>query len=325
MEGDGVAARFGELRARQAGAFSRAQALAHGVSEKVLERRCRARQVQRVTTGVYVDFTGPLPWTTRIWAAWLAYGPDAALTGETSLRYLGVEGDWRDNRIHLAVPHSRRLDPRSGLRITRHRDFEGLILRSREPPAVRLEPALLLTASSYRDVSRQAAVLLDTCRQRRTTPERVLNELDALPRLPGRSTLRRILLDADQGVHSLIEHAYLHRVERAHGLPPATRQVRVSEGGRTIYRDTAHEPYGVVVELDGRAGHLDSISRWRDMSRDNAAATTGKLTLRFGYQLLTHPCEAAAQVAAALHLRGWLGEPRPCSPACPVRARASVG
>ena len=54
------------------------------------------------------------------------------------------------------------------------------------------------------------------------------------------------------------------------------------------------------------------------MSRDNAAATSGKLTLRFGYQLLSEPCTAAAQVAAVLRLRGWLDSPRPCSSTCPV-------
>ncbi|MFI5731432.1 hypothetical protein ACIA49_15015 [Kribbella sp. NPDC051587] len=320
MGDDEVSNRFGELRGRQAGAFSRTQALAHGVSEKVLQGRCRARQLQRVRSGVYADFTGPLPWETRMWAAWLSCGPDAALAGETSLRRFGVEGDWRDDQIHLAVPHARRLDPRPGVRVTRHRDFEALVLEAREPPMMRLEAALLMTAGSSRDAFRRASVLLDACRQRRTTPARLLTELDSLARLPGRQFLRQILMDAAEGVHSVLERTYLQRVERAHGLPRATRQVRVSGSGGTIYRDTEHEPYGVVVELDGQVGHLDPISRWRDMSRDNAAATSGKLTLRFGYQLVSRPCEAAAQVAAALQFRGWPGRPHPCSPTCPIGA-----
>ncbi|MDX6263738.1 MAG: hypothetical protein QOH84_5426, partial [Kribbellaceae bacterium] len=73
---------------------------------------------------------------------------------------------------------------------------------------------------------------------------------------------------------------------------------------------------GLIVELDGRVGHSDALSRWRDMGRDNAAATSGKLTLRFGYQLVSHPCETATQVVAALHHRGWIGTPRPCSSTC---------
>ena len=106
----GGAGSFAELRGRQGGAFSRAQARAHGITDKVLLGRRRARQLQRVHRGVYVDFTGPLPWETRMWAAWLSCGPEAALTGPTALRRYGVAGDWRDERIHLAVPHSRRVE-----------------------------------------------------------------------------------------------------------------------------------------------------------------------------------------------------------------------
>jgi hypothetical protein len=75
---DEVSNRFGELRGRQAGAFSRAQALAHGVSEKVLQGRCRARQLQRVRSGVYADFTGPLPWETRMWGGGQRRGVQAS-------------------------------------------------------------------------------------------------------------------------------------------------------------------------------------------------------------------------------------------------------
>jgi hypothetical protein len=320
---------FVALRRRQMGAFSRSQAIAHGITDKVLERRSRVRQIQRVHAGVYVDFTGPLPWDTKVWAAWLAYGPDAALTGETALRRYGVDGEWTDDRVHLAVPHARRVDSQPGVVISRHRGFQAQLQGSREPLIVRLEVALLAAASTQSDVSRRAAILLDACRQRRTTAQRLLAELDAASRLPGRRVLRQILRDAAEGVQSLLEQIYLRRVERAHGLPPATRQVRVESAdgstaqARVVYRDVEYSPYDVIVELDGRAGHSDSLSRWRDMTRDNSAATSGKLTLRFGYQLAAEPCTAAAQVAAALQLRGWAGTPRPCSPGC-VAARASA-
>jgi hypothetical protein len=181
-----------------------------------------------------------------------------------------------------------------------------------------LEVALLVAASAEKDVARQAAVLFDACRQRRTIPARLLAELDSLAELPGRRTLRRILAEANDGVQSFLEQSYLRRVERAHGLPRARRQVRAADGGVVVYRDSEYTPYDVIVELDGQAGHADSISRWRDMTRDNAAATSGKVTLRFGYQVVSDPCLAASQVAAALHLRGWPGHPHPCTPTCPI-------
>ncbi|WP_344838467.1 type IV toxin-antitoxin system AbiEi family antitoxin domain-containing protein [Kribbella ginsengisoli] len=348
--GDESVRLFVELRQRQKGAFSRTQALEHGITDKVLQRRCRVRQLQRVHHGVYVDFTGPLPWETRMWAAWLACGPEAALTGKTALRYYGLEGDWDDNDpIHLAVPHARRLDRRGKIRVTRWRELDARLHPTRKPPTVRLEVALLTTASRERETARQAAMLLDACRQRRTTPQRLLAELESLGQLAGRDVIRQILLDTVDGVQSFLEQCYLRRVERAHGLPAADRQVRavtaadsttVDHSGtaestttpparpskRVVYRDVEYSPYGVIVELDGRLGHSDALSRWRDMSRDNAAATSGKLTLRFGYQLVSHPCETAAQVVTALRHRGWTGAPRLCSPTCalgedPVRIR----
>ncbi|MEV0801181.1 type IV toxin-antitoxin system AbiEi family antitoxin domain-containing protein [Kribbella sp. NPDC050281] len=319
-EGVGRVDAFVELRRRQRGTFSRAQALAHGITDKVLGRRCRALQIQRVHPGVYVDFTGPLPWGTRVWAAWLAYGPEAALAGQTALRQYGVEGRWIDDTIHLALPHSRRVDGRPGVVVSRHRDLPAQLQGSREPPMVRLEVALLTTASTAADVSRKAAILLDACRQRRTTPARLIGELDVLPKLPTRRVLRQILLDGVEGVQSFLEQVYLRRVERLHRLPRGTRQARVEStgGGQVFYRDVEYTPYDLIVELDGRAGHSDSLSQWRDMGRDNLAALSGKVTLRFGYQLVAHPCEAAAQVAAALRLRGWSRSPRPCSPTCPT-------
>jgi hypothetical protein len=314
---------FVKLRKRQKGAFSRAQALAHGISDKVLQSRCRSRQLQRVHQGVYVDFTGPLPWETKMWAAWLACGPDAALTGATALRQYGLEGDWGDDTIHLAVPHTRRVDCRAGVAVRRSRDLASQLHAARNPPMVRLEVALLTTASREPATARQASILLDACRQRRTTPQRLLAELESLDRLCGRGILQQILLDAADGIHSFLEQCYL-RVERAHGLPAAERQVRVvttaesadGSAGRVVYRDVEYTPYGLIVELDGQLGHSDALSRWRDMSGDNAAATSGKLTLRFGYQLASLPCATAAQVVTALHHLGWSGSPRRCSPTC---------
>jgi hypothetical protein len=308
---------FAELRQRQAGAFSREQAIAHGVTDRVLQGRSRARQLQRIHSGVYADFSGPLPWETRVWAGWLSCGAGAAVTGVTALRMYGVVEDG-DDRIHVAVPHSRRVVRRTGVVVSRYRDLLSLVHSVREPPAVRLEVALLIVAGAEKDLSRKAAVLFDACRQRRTTPARLLAELDLLPVLPGRRALRRFLTDAADGVQSFLEQTYLRRVERAHGLPRARRQVRAVDGSTVVYRDAEYVPYDVIVELDGRAGHADPIGRWRDMTRDNAAASTGKVTLRFGYQIVSEPCRAATQVAATLHLHGWPGTPHPCSPSCPL-------
>jgi very-short-patch-repair endonuclease len=108
-------------------------------------------------------------------------------------------------------------------------------------------------------------------------------------------------------------------VERPHALPKGKRQALAVNGSRRAYRDVLYEDFGLVVELDGRVAHPDD-RRWLDISRDNAAAATGLITLRYGYIDLTRrPCLVAAQVADVMTLRGWAGSPRRCSPGCPVR------
>ncbi|TCO42577.1 hypothetical protein EV646_113199 [Kribbella antiqua] len=314
---DGRVRRFVELRERQQGAFSRAQAQSSGIDDYVLVRRSRNRQIQRIHQGVYADFTGPLPWGTRVWAAWLACGPEAALTGETALRWHGLNGDWDDHTVHLAVPQNRRMERRAGIRISRRKDFSSWLLEGREPGIVRLEVAVLTAAAGYAAPDQRAALVLDACRQRRTTPERLLAELNRLPRLRGRDQLHQILSDAATGVQSFLEQTYLRRVERPHGLPVGTRQLRVTDGKTVRYRDIEYLPYDLIVELDGRAGHADTTSSWRDMQRDNSATLRGKITLRFGYQLVkTH---APPLPRSAQHWRSAAG-PAPPPPAPPPAA-----
>jgi hypothetical protein len=218
--------------------------------------------------------------------------------------------------IRLEIPHERRVRRQTGIVLTRCRDLDGRVSGSRQPPIVRLEVAVLTVASRRTRPEDANALVLDSCRQRRTTPQRLLAELDRLPRLPRRAALSQVLRDAADGAESFLELIYLRKVERAHGLPTAVRQVRVADGHRTWYRDVEYEDYGLIVELDGRTGHEEAGSRWRDMSRDNAALIAAKPTLRFGYQLVGEPCAAAAQVARVLQIRGWRDQPTPCGPIC---------
>jgi hypothetical protein len=114
----------------------------------------------------------------------------------------------------------------------------------------------------------------------------------------------------------LLEFRYVNRVERPHGLPSAVRQYRVTRSGQRQYQDVTYQAYGVVVELDGRAAHPVEF-RWRDIRRDNASATEGQVTLRYGWPDVTQrPCLVATEVGAVLSRRGWDGRLRRCGPAC---------
>lgn len=315
--GTDPAEELARLRAEQGGAFTWAQANACGISSDVLAGRVRIGLFRRLHRGVYAGGAEP-DWTAKVWAAWLAYGPAAALGGETALRWFGLDG-WTDSaRIELAVPHSRRLSPMDGVTLTRIRRFDECLFGSREPAILRIEVALLMVASGSARDDRAVSVLLDACRQRRTTAQRLSAQLDQMRRLPRRQVLHAALMDACTGVQSFLEQTYLTRVERAHGLPQGTRQARGQVGGAVAYRDVQYDPFDLRVELDGRAGHADDPSAWRDMCRDNESALTAGLTLRFGYQIVSDPCAAAEQVGRGLRKLGWNGMPSPCGSACTV-------
>ena len=134
-------------------------------------------------------------------------------------------------------------------------------------------------------------------------------------RIARRPLLQSVLVDVAAGACSALEHAYLTRVERPHGLPRAGRQVRASNRG-PIYRDVLYEKLGTVVELDGRLDHTRARDRDRDLERDLDAAIEELLTVRLGWgQVVGRSCLTATKVARVLQRRGWRGSLRPC-PEC---------
>ena len=139
-------------------------------------------------------------------------------------------------------------------------------------------------------------------------------------RLRWRADLQELIAAAAGGDHSVLEFRYHRDVERAHGLPESARQVPFTmPDGRRGRRDRVYEPYGVVIELDGRLAHQPE-DQWKDKTRDNAAAAAGKQTLRYGWaQVKWEPCAIAAEVARVLRRHGWDGQPRTCSPGCVVK------
>jgi hypothetical protein len=243
----------------------------------------------------------------------LAYWP-AALAHASALP------DPPTNVVHVGVGPERNL--RALPRIVLHRtpDFELRADLDRSPPAIRLEHALIDVAGGElrgKDVAAAFAALARVCSTRRTTPQRILQVLATRQRVCGRSTLEAMLADLRDGACSILERGYLHRVERAHGLPRGKRQSRSTATGRLTYRDVHYRAQGVVVELDGRAFHDSPRDRDRDAFRDLAELCRSDLvTTRVTYGLVYNdPCSTAVLIGDLLRRRGWPGRPRNC-PRC---------
>ena len=301
----------------QGGVVARRQLLdLEGVDRVGVARMLRRRDLNEVHRGVYVEHTGPLGWTQRAWAAVLWAGP-AALSHESALR--AAEGPGRPGRdtdlVHVTVGRGRRLDPPRGVVAHRVAGYEARVRWNAGPPRLRYEEAALDVALACDDELAAIAALADACGSRRTTAQRLVTALDARPWARRRAWVAGVLLDVAEGTCSVLEHEYLTRVERAHGLPIGSRQVRAHHAGRTTWQDVVYAEQGVSVELDGRLHHSSVRQRDRDLDRDlaHAVASAGGETLRIGWgQAVDRPCATARAVAAVLTRRGWTGRLEPC-------------
>ena len=299
---------IGATRHRQSGVLSRHQLLAAGLGAADVRRLLRRRELTRVHAGVYVDHTGPLTSVQQAWSAVLALWP-AALCHGSAVR-LGA------GPLHVAIDRDRSPAAPSGVRLHRLVDLDRKVLWSASPPRVRLEEAVLDVAALARSEMDAIAALADAVQSRRATADRLARALEGRERIPRRPLLAGVLGDVADGACSVLEQGYLHRVERAHGLPRPVRQARAG-AGRTSYRDVDHAAYGLVVELDGRLFHDTATARDRDLDRDLDAAVAGRRTVRLGWgQVFDRPCATAARLAHLLQQGGWTGGLRPC-PDCP--------
>lgn len=303
----------------QQGVVARRQVLdLAGESDATIRRRLRRRDWVTVHPGVYVNHTGPLTWLQRAWAAVL-YAAPAVLAGESAIR--AGDGPGRRDRadgepIHVAIAADRTVEDQPGIAIHRMVWFEQSAQRNLSPPRVRIEQAVIDVAACASSDLQAIATLSDAVRSRRTTPDRLLAVVTVRRRLARRALIVGVLDDAASGTASVLEVEYLRRVERAHGLPRAERQVREVTSG-VVYRDAEIKDLRLVIELDGRLGHSSTSERDADLERDLDVAATDRGTIRLGWgQVHVRPCATAAKLAIVLARRGWQGQLQSC-PLCP--------
>lgn len=303
----------------QHGVISRAQAIEAGLAGHDVRRQVRRRAWVVLLPGVYVNHTGDPTWLQRGWAATL-YAGDSAMCHDSALR--AADGPARSHRdesvIHIAIDRDRRvLAPADWVVVHRIADFEEKVSRNTSPPRLRVEHALVDVAAEAASDVAAIGVLTDAVSARRTTADRILDALSARSRIPRRAFLEGALSDIRDGTHSVLEHGYLHRVERAHGLPRGTRQLAELTSTGKVYRDVAYEQFGIYVELDGRADHGSAQAHDRDLTRDIVALSNDKVTLRLGWrQVYDDQCATALRVATVLSKRSWSGQLERC-PDCP--------
>lgn len=303
----------------QEGILTRAQALAGGISDRVIYAHVRRGRWRRLHPGVYATFSGPLSENCALWAAVLRAGGGAVLSYQTAARLWGLaQPRTVGTAIHVTVPSGSPAPRTPGIVLHYSRRVDQARHPVLAPPRTTVEETALDLAGSTNTAEEAVAWILRAVAGRRTTLARIAAALDQRSRMRWRAELAHVLSPVNSGVHSILEFRYVNHVERPHGLPPGTRQRLLRRGARTEYSDVSYDDFAVLVELDGRAFHPDS-ARYRDTARDNANIAAGWVTLRYTwFDVTQRSCEIAGQLAESLRQRGWTGTLRRCGSGCRV-------
>jgi hypothetical protein len=309
-----------EILIAQDGVISRSQVREAGAKDQDIRRRLARGEWTRIHPGVFVNHNGPPTWNQRAWAGVLYYAP-AALEGPSALHAYKVRGyrPQDDAPINVCVDRSRTIQRRVGIAVYQYARMPSLCKMELSPPRQTLDHALLSVASRKKRLDASVATLADGVQSGHTTSDRLRGALDERPKLRHRAILREVLTDVDSGVRSALEYRYLRDVERAHGLPVGERQEPLVLGRKRGYPDVHYKDQNVLVHLDGRIGHTDSLDKWADFERDLAALITSSLaSVHVGWAQALDPCRLGWSLGALLQQRGWDGSPQSCGPMCTV-------
>ena len=329
---DALRDEFPELLRCQHGVLSRRQALDQGMSAAAIRVRLGNGRWQRLYPGVYATFSGEPSRMAFIWAAVITAGPAAVLSHQTAAELFDC-GRRRVRAIHVTIPAARRV--RQATRPARpaaprppwQPEVPPLIIHRSDrvyqarhpallPPRTRIEETIVDLTQVAATFDEAFQWLCHGCASRLCTVSMIRRALAPRKKLRFRAELAMALGDVADGVHSPLEHRYVHGVERPHGLPVAKRQVPVTAGHGRRYLDNLYRDYGLAVELDGAAAH-PVAERWQDIHRDNSLARLGITTVRYSWSDVNdHRCWVAAEVATVLAERGWPGRLRRCAPGC---------
>lgn len=305
------------ITAGQAGVVTRQQLLRAGVFRTTIDARVKSGVWQPLHPGVYAVSAGNVPRKADLWAAVLYAGPGAMLSHETAAEILGLS-DRSGPLIQLVVPERRRVRPRDGLMIRRSTFDYPCWPPLRGNPPHTFYPETIIDLVAAADNLDDVVAWVSRGIARNVVGEAQLRAAArARSRFRWREQLDDIISQVDDGSHFPLEYRYDRDVERAHGLPAATKQAKfLKSDGTKGFRDRYYEQYGLIVELDGKEFHPEE-HRSQDRARDNEAVATAGATLRYGWADVNRtPCETAAQVFRALRKRGYPGSMKPCSAAC---------
>jgi hypothetical protein len=261
----------------------RDQALACGMTDRMIRNRVECGRWWRVAAGVYRLAGVPVTWKQRALAACLVSGTGAVVSHRSAAVLWGVSG-FRPGPLEITVPAGR-----SG------RNALARVHRSDEVDGVRRDGV---------PVTRPARTIADLARVvsgdvlEEAVDDALCRRLCRLDELPARGALREILAAWNgDGLPEGVAEMRVVRALLAAGLPAPVRQYEIWVDGVLIARvDLAYPPFRLAMELDGFRWHAGRHKFRGDRMRRNRVEAAGWRLLEAAPEDIDTLVAGAAQI-----------------------------
>ncbi len=234
-------AEIARVAVRQHSLILRDQALACGLTDRMIRTRVTTGRWAVVSPGLYRIAGVPVTWHQRALAACLIAGPGAVVSHRAAAVVWGVSG-FRPGPLDITVPPGQ--SGRNALARVHRSAVDGV--RRDGVPVTRPSRMVTDLAGVVRGDALEEAVDDVLCRR-----------LCRLEDLPAQGRLRELLAawDGDGLPEGVAEMRVVRRLLAA-GLPQPVRQYEIWVGGELIARvDLAYPEYRLAMELDGFRWH----------------------------------------------------------------------
>ena len=296
---DLVASRAAE---RQSGVIHRSTLVGAGVSDAMILRRIEQGQLTRQAQSVYAYAGAPATESQRLAAQALSVGESACISHD-SAAHLWELIQRRPRHVHVAVKRWQR-EHRSDCVVHESLDLgtADRVWRSGIPVTIPERTVVDLGATSpwLGERALSAGVRLELF---------TIADVAGVVRRVGRKGRRgvgviRPLLDlhlsVDGRTESLLEDRFLRILfDRGIAMPRIQYEVVDDAGAFVCRADFAYPAIRLLIEVDGRSYHSDSVAYQRDREKQNRTQALGWSTLRFTWHDVVRDAERTATTVAS--------------------------
>ncbi|MDQ3679804.1 MAG: endonuclease domain-containing protein [Actinomycetota bacterium] len=296
--------RVARLALSQYGAFSRAQALRVGATDRVVGRRIAAGAWLTLEPGTYALRAAPASWHRSLMAAVLAAGPPAVVSHRAAAALHGFAG-FRRGCPEIVVRRGRVSSTRLA-RVHSAVELPAADCGSREGIPVTRPARTILDVAAGVHFHRLLEVYDEAVAARLLTHTELSRCLERAGRrgLRGTAAARRLLAEraAGEGIPTgRLEHEMQLLLRRGDVPAPVCQ---FAAPWRTAGRqrvDFAWPDQRLILEADGRRWHTRDADFIRDRARDREAVTAGWKVLRVTWEdVRDRSTEIVTQVRACL-------------------------